>query len=106
VTVTVNESRSTRWVGIDLGTTNSALAWTGARRGISLLNVTQLGAPGEPVSPPTLPSFLYLATDAEVSGKTFDLPWDKKNAARKDIDVAIAGAAERGTNLTAHRGAA
>jgi len=65
-------------IGIDLGTTNSVLAF--ARLGEEearpeLLAVPQLvdAATVEPRT--TLPSFLYLASGHEARGGAFDLPW-------------------------------
>jgi hypothetical protein len=75
-------------VGIDLGTTNSVLAYTalGGDKAAppQVLPVPQFTAPATVEPRNALPSFLYLATDAEVSAKAYDLPWDKKNATRKD----------------------
>ncbi|HEV3025494.1 MAG TPA: Hsp70 family protein [Pirellulales bacterium] len=68
-------------VGIDLGTTNSALAYcpldAEAPR-VELLNIPQLVAPATIEERPLLPSFLYLGTDADAKAKNFDLPWEKK----------------------------
>ena len=63
-------------VGLDLGTTNSVLAYAplGADAPeVSVLPVPQLVAPGTVEARSTLPSFLYLGTEAEAG--TFDLPW-------------------------------
>jgi molecular chaperone DnaK (HSP70) len=65
VTSIPTEDPPRRFVGIDLGTTNSALAWSGPRGTITLLDVAQLDAAGENARYPTLPSFLYFPTDAE-----------------------------------------
>jgi molecular chaperone DnaK (HSP70) len=67
----------TRLVGIDLGTTNSALAWTGASGPIRVFDVAQLGASGEIIRIPTLPSFLYFPTDAEQRAGLTRLPWNE-----------------------------
>ena len=65
-------------LGIDLGTTNSVLAYTrldeDAPR-VELLSVPQLVAAGTVESRTTLPSFAYLAGEHEASGGAFDLPW-------------------------------
>jgi uncharacterized protein DUF3731/Hsp70 protein len=60
-------------IGIDLGTTNSALAWIDPRQGddadfppIHILDIPQLVAPGKIESQRTLPSFLYLEGDNPV----------------------------------------
>ncbi|MBA3311981.1 MAG: Hsp70 family protein [Planctomycetaceae bacterium] len=63
-------------VGIDLGTTNSVLAYASLAADapeVHVLPIPQLVAPGTVDSRSTLPSFLYLATEAETG--TLDLPW-------------------------------
>ncbi|HWB09452.1 MAG TPA: Hsp70 family protein [Pirellulales bacterium] len=68
-------------VGIDLGTTNSALAYCALDAEsprVEVLNVPQLVAPATIEERPLLPSFLYLGTDADAKAKSFDLPWEKK----------------------------
>jgi hypothetical protein len=63
-------------VGFDLGTTNSVLAYTPLgtdKPEVAVLPVPQLVAPGTVEARSTLPSFLYLGTEAEIG--TFDLPW-------------------------------
>ncbi len=65
-------------VGIDLGTTNSALAWVdleAATPTVQRLDLPQLVAPGEVAPRPLLPSFLYLASAAEFPAGALDLPW-------------------------------
>jgi hypothetical protein len=69
-------------LGIDLGTTNSVLAYApleAERPSVQLLPIPQLVAPGVLESRTTLPSFLYLAPEHETAGGAFDLPWKKKN---------------------------
>ena len=69
-------------VGIDLGTTNSALAYaTPAESGhdaapVSLFNVPQLVNPGEVAEQPLLPSFLYIPGTGEFVEGSLTLPWD------------------------------
>ncbi|HVX11398.1 MAG TPA: Hsp70 family protein [Pirellulales bacterium] len=68
-------------IGIDLGTTNSALAYCaleGDAPRVELLNVPQLVAPATIEERALLPSFLYLGGDADAKAKNFDLPWEKK----------------------------
>jgi molecular chaperone DnaK (HSP70) len=81
-------------VGIDLGTTNSVLAYTalGGDKAAppQVLPVPQFTAAATVEPRNTLPSFLYLATDAEISAKAYDLPWDKKSTQRKDTVGALA----------------
>ena len=55
-------------IGIDLGTTNSALAYAAVSQGepkIEILPIPQLVAAGSVESRPTLPSFLYLGAEHE-----------------------------------------
>src|SRR3569833_1786400 len=69
-------------VGIDLGTTNSALAYapldgTDAEQPtIDLLGVTQVAAPGETGEFDLLPSSLYLPNANEFVEGALALPWD------------------------------
>lgn len=68
-------------IGIDLGTTNSALAYcdlADEQPRIVLLPVPQLTAAGTVEERPLLPSFLYLGADSDAKAKNFDLPWEKK----------------------------
>ena len=68
-------------VGIDLGTTNSALAYAEAADPsipVRHLPIPQVVAAGEVGDRPVLPSFLYLPSDKENSPGALDLPWKKK----------------------------
>ncbi len=65
-------------VGIDLGTTNSALAYVDSHETewqVRTLPIRQIVAAGEVDDRSTLPSFLYQATLAESKTQTFELPW-------------------------------
>lgn len=67
-------------VGIDLGTTNSVVAFTRLgedRPKIELLPIPQIVAAGTVEARPALPSFLYLASESEGKAATYDLPWAK-----------------------------
>jgi len=79
-------------VGIDLGTTNSALAFApaepeaeagpagaddGGAAGIRAWPVPQIIAPGEVEERPTLPSFLLLPTALEMKPEAMALPWSE-----------------------------
>jgi hypothetical protein len=78
---------STYSIGIDLGTTNSAVSYFklaearargGAQTMLAIPQITSLGA----VEPrPLLPSFLYLPNEQEFPAGSLALPWDKS---RKD----------------------
>jgi len=78
-------TRSRYIVGIDLGTTNCAVAYVDTRgrerppADIRPFNVPQLVAPGETAPRPTLPSFLYLSGGPELSPGAAHLPWDEAN---------------------------
>jgi hypothetical protein len=71
-------------IGIDLGTTNSALACAGlgavadphALPGASLFDIEQLVNPGEVRAEPLLPSSLYLPGAADFPAGSLALPWN------------------------------
>lgn len=68
-------------IGIDLGTTNSALAYCPLDSDgpqVELLAVPQLVAPATVEERPLLPSFMYLGADTDAKAKSFDLAWEKK----------------------------
>ncbi len=69
-------------IGIDLGTTNSVIAFTAINADNpsappAILPVPQHVAESTVESRDVLPSFLYLASDAETSGGVFNFPWAK-----------------------------
>jgi molecular chaperone DnaK (HSP70) len=77
-------------IGIDLGTTNSALAYLdlqhprrGERPDIKSFPIAQLTAAGEVKERPLLPSFLYLPGQHDLPPGATALPWD----ARRDYAV-------------------
>ncbi|HEV3485098.1 MAG TPA: Hsp70 family protein, partial [Vicinamibacterales bacterium] len=68
-------------VGIDLGTTNCALAWLDTtepaeQARVRLQEVPQLVSPGEVARRTLLPSFLYLPGDMDFPAGSTALPWD------------------------------
>ena len=68
-------------VGIDLGTTNSALAWVDAAVAeeqvrIQVQEIPQLVNVGEPGRRTLLPSFLYVPGDVDFPAGSTSLPWD------------------------------
>ena len=65
----------TRVLGIDLGTTNSALATATGDEPATAQPITQVVGPGEIAERPTLPSFLLLPSDQEVAPNQLQLPW-------------------------------
>lgn len=68
-------------IGIDLGTTNSALAYAEPPKDprdlapVSLLGIPQLVNPGEVRDEQLLPSFLYLAGPTDFPEGSLELPW-------------------------------
>ncbi len=74
-------------IGIDLGTTNSALAYVdsrhplhGGRVDLRPFPVPQLVAAGELAERPLLPSFLYLPGEHDLPAGSTALPWDPKRS--------------------------
>jgi molecular chaperone DnaK (HSP70) len=65
----------TRVIGIDLGTTNSALARAGDDEPAQALPIAQVVGPGEIAERATLPSFLLLPSEHEVAPPQLQLPW-------------------------------
>ena len=61
-------------LGIDLGTTNSAIA-VADEAGARTVDITQVVGPGEVAGRPTLPSFLLLPSEHEVPSAQLQLPW-------------------------------
>ena len=65
--------------GIDLGTTNSVVAYVRLDQEnapVELLEIQQLTGPATIDNRKSLPSFCYLATDAEVEKAAYDVPWE------------------------------
>jgi len=82
-------------IGIDLGTTNSAVAYVDTRAAdvrVRVFEVDQLVAPGEALARRQLPSFVYLAGDLDLAPHETALPW--RPAARVDRDPQAAAPTE------------
>ncbi|MCA9185863.1 MAG: Hsp70 family protein [Planctomycetales bacterium] len=65
-------------MGIDLGTTNSAVSYVDTHQTpwhVRVFEIPQLVAPGEIESRPTLPSFHYQPADKELPSAALRLPW-------------------------------
>src|SRR4051794_8792594 len=65
-------------IGIDLGTTNSAVAYVdtaAADPRVRVFEVDQLVAPGEVAPRRQLPSFVYLASEIDLAPHETVLPW-------------------------------
>lgn len=70
-------------VGIDLGTTNSAVCSVDteqAQRSVEIFAVPQIVAPGQVDSRDSLPSFYYQALAGEFPDRALSLPWEDDNA--------------------------
>jgi len=65
-------------IGIDLGTTNSALAFREIEEGagVRVATIPQLTAANEVAAEPLLPSFLYIPGEKEFAAGATALPWD------------------------------
>lgn len=69
-------------IGIDLGTTNCALAYTaisdkpGLSQGVSVDTIPQLVNANEVSAEPLLPSFLYIPGERDFPPGSIALPWD------------------------------
>jgi molecular chaperone DnaK (HSP70) len=80
-------------IGIDLGTTNSAVAYVDSRAAdsrVRVFEVEQLVAPGEVAPRSQLPSFVYLASDIDLAPHETALPW--RPAPRASVDAQAAPA--------------
>lgn len=76
------DKAETRYIiGIDLGTTNSAVSWVDRTsdetkdKGIRLFRIPQLTGMGEVTALPVLPSFLYIPGQYDISEDAIRLPW-------------------------------
>ncbi|MBA2117782.1 Hsp70 family protein [Bremerella alba] len=70
-------------IGVDLGTTNSVIAYSDLEAEqpvVELLEIPQLVAASTLENRTSLPSFLYLATEADQQGGKLGLPWDDDQA--------------------------
>jgi molecular chaperone DnaK (HSP70) len=68
-------------IGIDLGTTNTAVAYVDTRSAeqrVQIFDVPQLTAPGETAPRRQLPSFIYLASEHDLTPAETALPWDDR----------------------------
>ncbi|HHG3566584.1 TPA: Hsp70 family protein [Vibrio parahaemolyticus] len=82
-------------VGIDLGTTNTVVAYCEItdnleQSEVSLFDIDQLIGPGEVVRKPLLPSFRYHPAVGQISPSDLTLPWDNEPVAG-DIHNVIVG---------------
>lgn len=73
-------------IGIDLGTTNTVVAYADMGKPLSsencfIFEIDQLVAPGEVAKRPLLPSFRYHPTAGEINPSDMQLPWSDGGAA-------------------------
>jgi hypothetical protein len=77
----MTEGQSRYVIGIDLGTTNSCVAYVDMEdpsRAVQLFVVPQMTAQGMVERKKTIPSFCYLSFEGEFAEGTLDMPWEKK----------------------------
>jgi Ethanolamine utilization protein EutJ (predicted chaperonin) len=93
-------------VGIDLGTTNCAIACADisdaeAPKAIEVLPIPQLVEGGEVAPPTLLPSFLYVVGDLDFPAGSLRLPWDEEGVRPAHIvgELARKRGAERPVRL-------
>src|SRR4051812_13617787 len=67
-------------VGIDLGTTNCAVAYVDTAKSLNVQHfpIPQLAKEATVASLPTLPSFLYLPGTHDLPAGSLALPWDRE----------------------------
>ena len=79
-------------IGIDLGTTNSAVAYVDTRAAdprVRVFEVAQLVAPGEVAARRQLPSFVYLAGELDLAPHETALPWRPVAKIDRDPQAAV-----------------
>nr|WP_229520584.1 Hsp70 family protein [Massilia sp. IC2-476] len=74
-------SAVTYLVSIDLGTTNTVLAFAAPGAAVELLDIEQLVAPGEVAATALLPSMRYHPLDNELAPGELQLPWVQQDPA-------------------------
>src|SRR5688500_16244928 len=82
-------------IGIDLGTTNSAISYfeltreSARGREQAVLAIPQITAVGTAEEKPLLPSFLYLPNAQEFPAGALALPWDEKTKSAAPAETLI-----------------
>lgn len=88
-------------VGIDLGTTNCAIAFIEANgdeeQAVQTLDIKQITHPHSVEAKELLPSFMYLPGDGESAPNALDLPWSR------DADTCVGEFARRQSSLVPTR---
>lgn len=91
-------------IGIDLGTTNCAVAYVDTRAAdvrVRTFEIPQLVAPGEVAPRRQLPSFVYLATDIDLAPHETALPWRPTDATAQQRIVVGELARNQGARMAA-----
>ncbi len=94
-------------VGIDLGTTNSTVAYVdmtdadGQRPAICKFPIYQLTGPGEFAPLPALPSFLYIPGEYDITDQDMAAPWTVDQRSLDDRNVVGAFARDHGAKVPA-----
>lgn len=88
-----SDSTPSRYVvGIDLGTTNSALCYVDTEKSpwsVATFSIPQVTAIGQIESREVLPSFHYQPTAEELAAGAATLPWSAKEGGKQDYTVGI-----------------
>lgn len=101
------EQRSRFLIGIDLGTTNSVVAYVDTQAAaesgspaIRVFDLPQLVAAGEVRAVPVLPSFLYFPTEYDTASGGVNLPWDEHPASIAGVMAREQGALAPGRQVS------
>jgi len=89
-------------VGIDLGTTNTVVAYANAadaQAGIQLFPIEQMLSPGEVGARPLLPSLRYHPAAGELAAGDLQLPWPEDDVTRAEHPVLGALARQLGAQV-------
>ncbi len=91
-------------IGIDLGTTNSAVSYVDltqdtSKQKIRIFKIPQLTGPGEMTRLSVLPSFLYIPGTYDISHESIKIPW--KNQKSADLNFVGAFARDHGAKVPA-----
>ena len=92
-------------IGIDLGTTNSAVSYVDLQadhapeKRIKLFKIPQLTGYGEVSGLSVLPSFLYIPGKYDISEEATDMPWQREIRHRSDENFVGAFARDHGAKI-------
>ena len=91
-------------IGIDLGTTNTVMAYTDRERdeSIRIFEIEQLVALGEVAKRPQLPSLRYHPSPGELNPADLTLPWKNQDPAGAPLAIVGSLARELGAQVPGH----